>query len=78
MMPIAEIVCTVTLDNGKEFSQHGVMSTMLNADIFLQNPIIHGSEDLTKIQTVLSDNTFQKRFHLIGSLIMIYRALLIN
>jgi IS30 family transposase len=38
MMPIAEMVFTVTLDNGKEFSQHEVMSAMLNADIFFAKP----------------------------------------
>jgi IS30 family transposase len=38
MTPIAEMVFTVTLDNGKEFSQHEVMSTALNADIFFAKP----------------------------------------
>jgi IS30 family transposase len=38
MLPIADLVLTVTLDNGREFSQHERMSTELNADIFFAKP----------------------------------------
>jgi IS30 family transposase len=38
MLPIAELVITVTLDNGKEFSQHDVMSDTLNADVYFAKP----------------------------------------
>lgn len=38
MLPIADLVLTVTLDNGREFSQHDRMSAMLNADIFFAKP----------------------------------------
>ena len=38
MLPIADLVLTVTLDNGKEFSQHATLSNVLNADIFFAKP----------------------------------------
>jgi IS30 family transposase len=38
MLPIANLVHTITLDNGKEFSLHGVMSAMLNADVYFAKP----------------------------------------
>jgi len=38
MLPIAELVFTVTLDNGKEFSQHGVMAEALNANVYFAKP----------------------------------------
>jgi IS30 family transposase len=38
MLPIADLVHTVTLDNGKEFSQHEVMSDLLDATIYFAKP----------------------------------------
>jgi IS30 family transposase len=38
MLPIANLVHTITLDNGKEFSLHGAMSTMLDADVYFAKP----------------------------------------
>ena len=38
MLPIADAVLTVTLDNGKEFSQHEKMSLTLGADVFFAKP----------------------------------------
>ncbi len=38
MLPIAALIFTVTLDNGKEFSQHEIMSTMLDTNIFFAKP----------------------------------------
>lgn len=38
MLPIADLVSTITLDNGKEFSQHGKMSEALNADVYFARP----------------------------------------
>lgn len=38
MLPIADLVFTITLDNGREFSQHGLMSDMLGADVFFAKP----------------------------------------
>ena len=33
MMPIADLVHTITFDNGKEFSLHEIMASVLDADI---------------------------------------------
>lgn len=38
MLPIADLVHTVTLDNGKEFSLHEIMAAMLNAKIYFAKP----------------------------------------
>ncbi|MDQ3018785.1 MAG: IS30 family transposase [bacterium] len=38
MTPIADLVHTVTLDNGKEFSLHELMAAQLNADVYFAKP----------------------------------------
>jgi len=38
MLPIADFVLTVTFDNGKEFSQHKMLSDKLHADVFFAKP----------------------------------------
>lgn len=38
MLPIAELVHTITLDNGKEFSFHEIMAAMLDAKIYFAKP----------------------------------------
>jgi len=38
MLPISDLVLTVTLDNGKEFSLHESMSAKLSADIYFAKP----------------------------------------
>jgi transposase, IS30 family len=38
MLPIADLVHTITLDNGKEFSMHEVLATVLDADIYFAKP----------------------------------------
>jgi IS30 family transposase len=38
MLPIADLVLTVTLDNGREFTQHERLSDGLNADVFFAKP----------------------------------------
>ena len=38
MLPIADLVYTVTLDNGKEFSLHETMAARLNAKIYFAKP----------------------------------------
>lgn len=38
MEPIAELVHTVTFDNGREFSQHKTLSEALKADVFFAKP----------------------------------------
>jgi transposase, IS30 family len=38
MLPIADLVHTITLDNGKEFSLHKVLAAVLDADIYFATP----------------------------------------
>lgn len=38
MLPIAELVLTITLDNGKEFSSHETMAAMLNTNVYFAKP----------------------------------------
>jgi IS30 family transposase len=38
MLPIADLVHTITLDNGKEFSLHEVMAAVLEADVYFAKP----------------------------------------
>jgi transposase, IS30 family len=38
MLPIADLVHTITLDNGSEFHRHEAISTTLDADIFFARP----------------------------------------
>ena len=38
MLPIADLVHTITLDNGKEFSFHEIMAAMLDARIYFAKP----------------------------------------
>ena len=38
MLPIAELVLTVTLDNGKEFSQHKIMTDVLDTKVYFAKP----------------------------------------
>jgi IS30 family transposase len=38
MLPIADLVHTITLDNGREFSLHEMMAALLNADVYFAKP----------------------------------------
>ena len=38
MLPLAALVHTVTLDNGREFSLHGIMAAILDANIYFAKP----------------------------------------
>ncbi len=38
MLPLAKLVKTITLDNGKEFAAHEVMSTALDAKVYFAKP----------------------------------------
>src|SRR5579863_9518619 len=38
MSPIADLVHTITLDNGKEFSMHEKMATVLDANVYFAKP----------------------------------------
>ncbi len=37
-LPLVDFVHTVTLDNGKEFSQHKLLTDLLGADVFFAKP----------------------------------------
>lgn len=38
MLPILDLVSTITLDNGKEFSSHEKIAVTLNANIYFAKP----------------------------------------
>lgn len=38
MLPVADLVHTITLDNGKEFTLHGMLTTALNANVYFAKP----------------------------------------
>ena len=38
MLPIADLVHTITLDNGKEFSLHEILASVLDADVYFAKP----------------------------------------
>ena len=61
MLPIAELVFTVTLDNGKEFSQHGVMSDTLNTDVYFAKPYHSWERGLNENTNGLVRQYFPKR-----------------
>jgi transposase, IS30 family len=45
MLPIADLVHTITLDNCKKFSLHETMAAILDADVYFASHIIRGKED---------------------------------
>ena len=61
MLPIAESVLTITLDNGKEFSQHECLSDRLNADIFFAKPYHSWERGLNENTNGLVRQYFPKR-----------------
>lgn len=61
MLPISELVLTVTLDNGREFSQHGVMSDTLNADVYFAKPYHSWERGLNENTNGLVRQYFPKR-----------------
>jgi IS30 family transposase len=61
MAPIAEFVLTMTLDNGKEFSQHDKLSNILNADIFFAKPYHSWERGLNENTNGLVRQYFPKR-----------------
>jgi len=38
MLTLSDLVLTITLDNGREFAQHSILSEALNADVFFAKP----------------------------------------
>jgi IS30 family transposase len=61
MLPIAELVITVTLDNGKEFSQHKTMSDTLDANVYFAKPYHSWERGLNENTNGLVRQYFPKR-----------------
>lgn len=61
MLPIAECVLTITLDNGKEFSQHACLSDRLGADVFFAKPYHSWERGLNENTNGLVRQYFPKR-----------------
>ncbi len=61
MLPIAQFVNTVTLDNGKEFSQHHRISTALGADVYFAKPYQSWQRGLNENTNGLVRQYFPKR-----------------
>lgn len=61
MLPIADLVHTITLDNGKEFSMHEVLATMLDADVYFAKPYHSWERGLNENTNGLVRQYFQKK-----------------
>jgi IS30 family transposase len=61
MAPIASLVSTITLDNGKEFSQHEMLSIILNADVYFAKPSHSWERGLNENTNGLVRQYFPKR-----------------
>lgn len=61
MLPLADLVFTVTLDNGKEFSHHQVMADMLTARVFFAKPYHSWERGLNENTNGLVRQYFPKR-----------------
>jgi len=61
MLPMADLVLTVTLDNGKEFSQHGILSDVLNTGVFFAKPYHSWERGLNENTNGLVRQYFPKR-----------------
>lgn len=61
MLPIAELVLTVTLDNGREFTQHGLMSDVLGSDVYFARPYHSWERGLNENTNGLVRQYFPKR-----------------
>jgi IS30 family transposase len=61
MLPIADLVCTVTLDNGREFSLHEIMSNLLNANVYFAKPYHSWERGLNENTNGLVRQYFPKR-----------------
>src|SRR5271154_5873032 len=61
MLPIAECVLTITLDNGKEFSQHQQLSDTLGANVFFAKPYHSWERGLNENTNGLVRQYFPKR-----------------
>jgi IS30 family transposase len=60
MLPLKDLVLSVTLDNGKEFSYHEKMAELLNADIFFAHPYCSWQRGLNENTNGLARQYFPK------------------
>jgi hypothetical protein len=67
MLPIKDLIYTITADNGKEFSFHEKIADKLNIFIYFANLTTHWKEVLMKIPMDSLDNTSQ-RVQILGTL----------
>ena len=61
MLPIAKLVFTMTLDNGKEFSQHKLMADRLDAKVYFAKPYHSWERGLNENTNGLVRQYFPKR-----------------
>ena len=61
MAPIASLVSTITLDNGREFCQHEMLSIILNADVYFAKPYHSWERGLNENTNGLVRQYFPKR-----------------
>ncbi|HET9433636.1 MAG TPA: IS30 family transposase [Chitinophagaceae bacterium] len=61
MLPLVDLVTTITLDNGKEFSHHELMATTLEADIYFAKPYHSWERGLNENTNGLVRQYFPKR-----------------
>jgi IS30 family transposase len=61
MLPIADLVHTITLDNGKEFSFHEMLAAMLDAKIYFAKPYHSWERGLNENTNGLVRQYFQKK-----------------
>jgi IS30 family transposase len=61
MMPLIDLVSTITLDNGKEFSQHEIIAAALEADIYFAKPYHSWERGLNENTNGLVRQYFPKR-----------------
>jgi len=61
MLPLSNLIHTITLDNGKEFSKHGTMSACLTANIYFARPYHSWERGLNENTNGLVRQYFPKR-----------------
>jgi IS30 family transposase len=61
MLPLKSLVCTITLDNGKEFCGHDKLSKILGADVYFAKPYHSWERGLNENTNGLVRQYFPKR-----------------
>ena len=62
MLPLADLISTITLDNGTEFSFHEIMSETLDADIYFAKPYHSWERGLNENTNGLVRQYYPKKF----------------